>query len=341
MWTVASDFSPSRRISDRPICESLSLSLFSLSFSGTFSKKSRVISGRRPLARDPQVNYDYDSEAEWEEEDPEGEDIALSENEDDGEGDEIVYDDFFRPDHEVEDMDGGVSDADHVALPSGEKTVLACPSLTLAALLAHRMTVSGVRFIGSDTVTKAMTTSGDLVEVTSQDTDTETLLNYSALVHPSLSDSGLSGSTALPPRLCVGTPSRLAAFGVSLQRTDGAGGGDGGKETKDSRSFKESMVASRLRPSSLSSCSFPPWRCLSTARKRALIGSSMRSSRPLSQRRVSCLQKPRSRSGYWTWQRGERDVCSLPRPPLRPPLRIRRGSLCMGRLGGWFMQRLP
>jgi hypothetical protein len=42
--------------------------------SGTFSKKSRVITGRRPFALDTaQLNYDYDSEAEWEEEDPDGE----------------------------------------------------------------------------------------------------------------------------------------------------------------------------------------------------------------------------------------------------------------------------
>jgi hypothetical protein len=41
--------------------------------SGTFSKRSRVVSGRRPFARDSIImNYDYDSEAEWEEEDPEG-----------------------------------------------------------------------------------------------------------------------------------------------------------------------------------------------------------------------------------------------------------------------------
>ena len=41
---------------------------------GTFSKSSRIISGRRPFAKDYSVfNYDYDSEAEWEEEDPEGE----------------------------------------------------------------------------------------------------------------------------------------------------------------------------------------------------------------------------------------------------------------------------
>jgi hypothetical protein len=74
------------------------------------------VSGRRPFAKDPLLNYDYDSEAEWEEEDPEGEDIALSDNEEDGEGDEIVYDDFFRPDNEIDDPDG---DADAVA-PSCE-----------------------------------------------------------------------------------------------------------------------------------------------------------------------------------------------------------------------------
>ena len=98
------------------------MSYFSHSFarltssSGTFSKRSRLVSGRRPFAKDPLLNYDYDSEAEWEEEDPEGEDIALSDNEEDGEGDEIVYDDFFRPDNEIDDPDG---DGDALA-PLGE-----------------------------------------------------------------------------------------------------------------------------------------------------------------------------------------------------------------------------
>lgn len=40
---------------------------------GTFSKTSRIVSGRKPFAKDYSIfNYDYDSEAEWEEEDPEG-----------------------------------------------------------------------------------------------------------------------------------------------------------------------------------------------------------------------------------------------------------------------------
>lgn len=86
--------------------------------SGTFSKRSRIVTGRRPFLKDPVINYDYDSEAEWEEEDPEGEDIAVSDNEVDDEGDEIIYDDFFCRDNEVENIDGELSNSDLVA-PSG------------------------------------------------------------------------------------------------------------------------------------------------------------------------------------------------------------------------------
>jgi hypothetical protein len=41
---------------------------------GTFSKRSHLVTGRRPFGRDENyLDYDYDSEAEWEEgEDPEG-----------------------------------------------------------------------------------------------------------------------------------------------------------------------------------------------------------------------------------------------------------------------------
>lgn len=43
---------------------------------GTFSKRSRFVTGRRPLGRDERLDYDYDSEAEWEEgDDPDGETI--------------------------------------------------------------------------------------------------------------------------------------------------------------------------------------------------------------------------------------------------------------------------
>lgn len=72
---------------------------------GTWSKKSRLITGRRPFAQDEEMlRYDYDSEEEWEEE-GEGEDIAMSDGsrdeEDDEEGgNELEYDDFFRHDND-------------------------------------------------------------------------------------------------------------------------------------------------------------------------------------------------------------------------------------------------
>ncbi len=54
------------------------------SHSGTFSKKSRILNGRRPFAKDPELfNYEYDSEADWDEEEEAGEDIANSDGEDD------------------------------------------------------------------------------------------------------------------------------------------------------------------------------------------------------------------------------------------------------------------
>lgn len=44
--------------------------MLSFVLSGTFSKRSRFVTGRRPLAKDNSImNYEYDSEAEWEEED--------------------------------------------------------------------------------------------------------------------------------------------------------------------------------------------------------------------------------------------------------------------------------
>lgn len=42
-------------------------------YSGTYSKKSALLSGRRPFCKDARLfDYDYDSEAEWESEDGDG-----------------------------------------------------------------------------------------------------------------------------------------------------------------------------------------------------------------------------------------------------------------------------
>lgn len=82
---------------------------------GTVSRTSRVISGRRPLARDTELlNYEYDSEEDWEEE-VEGED--LNETDEEGEeeegGNELEYDDFFCRDDDY----GSDAEGDMVGVP--------------------------------------------------------------------------------------------------------------------------------------------------------------------------------------------------------------------------------
>ena len=67
---------------------------------GTFSKTSKVLSGRKLNTKDCELfNYEYDSEAEWEEEE-EGEDLGESDGGDE-EPDDIVYDDFFCKDDDL------------------------------------------------------------------------------------------------------------------------------------------------------------------------------------------------------------------------------------------------
>ncbi len=63
---------------------------------GTKSKKSCIVTGRRPFAKDHKLNnYEYDSEEDWSEGDGEGENIEDSANEEDEEDDELDYDGEF------------------------------------------------------------------------------------------------------------------------------------------------------------------------------------------------------------------------------------------------------
>ncbi|KAI6241413.1 hypothetical protein M3Y99_00369300 [Aphelenchoides fujianensis] len=64
---------------------------------GTFRKKSRVITGRRPFAISAEeVAYDVDSEAEWEEaQEQENGDECMSDNEEPIKDDEVLQDDFY------------------------------------------------------------------------------------------------------------------------------------------------------------------------------------------------------------------------------------------------------
>lgn len=101
------------------------------------------------------------------------------------------------------------------------------------------MTINGVRFIGMDMRARVITLNGDCVEMTSQDIDTEILLNYSAILHPHLFESE-NPSTCVLPRMCVGVPRRLLALAASVQK--GEIPSESSKELKDSRNFKDSMV---------------------------------------------------------------------------------------------------
>ncbi len=63
---------------------------------GTKSKRSNIVTGRRPFAKDHKLNnYEYDSEEDWSEGDGEGENIEDSANEEEDEDDELDYDGEF------------------------------------------------------------------------------------------------------------------------------------------------------------------------------------------------------------------------------------------------------
>eukprot|EP00961_Rhodomonas_salina_P071816 964480-Rhodomonas_salina.1 len=82
-------------------------------FCGTFRKTSAHVSGTKPLAQDPELDYAYESEVDWESEAGDGEDLGSDLDGDDDE--EELEDDeggFVVPDGMVmdeEDPEGGVT----------------------------------------------------------------------------------------------------------------------------------------------------------------------------------------------------------------------------------------
>ncbi|KAJ3290709.1 hypothetical protein HK104_006558 [Borealophlyctis nickersoniae] len=85
---------------------------------GTWSKKSKTVTGRRPFSRDSDVfDYDFDSEAEWEEDEP-GEELKSDdeEEEEDGGGDteggDEEEDDWLVPHGYLSDDEGVEKDGD-------------------------------------------------------------------------------------------------------------------------------------------------------------------------------------------------------------------------------------
>ncbi|KAJ0972257.1 hypothetical protein J5N97_020216 [Dioscorea zingiberensis] len=88
---------------------------------GTWSQKSIAVGPRRPLQKDPNLDYDIDSDEEWEEEDP-GESLSDIEKDDDEEtldernpmndDDDETEDGFFVPDGYLSENEGVQSEED-------------------------------------------------------------------------------------------------------------------------------------------------------------------------------------------------------------------------------------
>jgi hypothetical protein len=91
---------------------------------GTVSRKSGIICGRRPLAKDTELlNYEYDSEEDWEEE-VEGEDLNDTDEEEEDGANELEYDDFFcRDDDFGSDAEGDVDPNVALRVAAHRKTI--------------------------------------------------------------------------------------------------------------------------------------------------------------------------------------------------------------------------
>ncbi|CAH8289168.1 unnamed protein product [Schistosoma bovis] len=94
---------------------------------GTWRRRSRIVTGRRPFARDDyQLDYSIDSDDEWEEEEP-GESITQSDNEDEEDedeekdGDEDDDDQFFVPHGYLSDDEGVAAEESEGPIPDEMK----------------------------------------------------------------------------------------------------------------------------------------------------------------------------------------------------------------------------
>lgn len=156
-------------------------------YSGTFSKKSLDISGRRPLEKDTyHLNYEFDSEEEWEEEE-EGEDIANSEDNSDDEGDELEYDEFLVQDNDFGSDVG--SDGDEVArvamrIREGEERLGTRYISSTSSFLEDND--CGVYVYDGHVTRSARLGGGQLTMAGASDVDTQRLSSYGTVVYGSM-----------------------------------------------------------------------------------------------------------------------------------------------------------
>ena len=106
-------------------------------YHGTWSKRSTLVTGRRPLGKDTEyLDYDVDSEAEWEQVDEDGEDCDKSE----GEEEELPNDDDNDSWLAAEDELDGLDDEDQETRELRKKKLLSDSTISAkACVIAPRM----------------------------------------------------------------------------------------------------------------------------------------------------------------------------------------------------------
>lgn len=98
-------------------------------YHGTWSKRSSIVTGRRPFAKDSEfLNYDVDSEAEWEQEDEDGEDCDKSEGEEEDVPNDDDTDSWLAAEDEL-----GIDDEDEDTRKLRKKTLLSEATISAKA----------------------------------------------------------------------------------------------------------------------------------------------------------------------------------------------------------------
>jgi hypothetical protein len=160
---------------------------------GTFSKRSKIVTGRRPFAKDVSLrNYDVDSADEWEDEDV-GEDIGDSGEEDEGseanEPDELVFDEFFRHDDDfgsdAENENMGGAPTSTIKRPTSVVKSSAGPRFINTAPVLHQ-TPGGAAASSSEIAPSAHRVNADglMVVCDESEKDVLKLLPFFAVVYP-------------------------------------------------------------------------------------------------------------------------------------------------------------
>lgn len=201
---------------------------------GTFSKKSKLVTGRRPLVKDTSLrNYDVDSAEEWEDEDA-GEDIVDSGDEDEGseanEPDELVFDEFFRHDDDfgsdAENENMGSAPTATIKRPSSLVKSSAGPRFVNTAPVLHQ-TPGGSAPAASEIVFSAYRADGEgpMVVCDESEKDVAKLLPFFAVIYPPVSVPETSA-----PVTSAATTAAVASQSPTASTSEGVeeGGAEGG-----------------------------------------------------------------------------------------------------------------